>query len=232
MTDLKGLMRAAKLAAPGDRIDFRDSIAAHGALAVEPMKEWLENPALGAFAVRVLAKIAERGAHGQLALDALLSVDYAKLPASVTRDAREAAAQIGGAPSSGTLRTGPSPGATAEPWPGARVVSALELRFHDAMLDVFTLAGAATRRVRTDGSVARGYWASRFLQAVRRRGGPDYARQLMRAKGTTEGFKRLAEEDRLDLTVEALVLRPEFKDLFTDADRMEAARRIGGRKFA
>ena len=232
MSDLEGLLKAAKAASPADRIDFRDSIAAHGALAVPPMTAWLGDARLGAFAVRVLSRIAEESAHRPAVLEALASVNYATLPASVARDVSEAAIRIGGPSPPGKGRTGHTARLPREQWPGTRPVTAVEQQFHDAMLDVFKLAGEATRRVRPDGSVVRGYWASRFLQAVKRRGGPDYARQLMRAKGTTEGFKRLAEEDRLELTVEALVLRPEFNDLFTDGDRLEAARRIGGRKFA
>lgn len=113
-----------------------------------------------------------------------------------------------------------------EKWPGSRAVSAVELRFHDAMLDVFRLAGEATRRTRSDGTTARGYWASYFLRGVRNHGGPDYAHQLLRKEGTTDGFQRLKEEGRLDLTMEALVLRPEYADLFTDEERRVASHRL------
>ena len=94
------------------------------------------------------------------------------------------------------------------------------------MLDVFRLAGEATRRTRSDGTVARGYWASYFLRGVRNHGGPDYAHQLLRKEGTTDGFQRLKEEGRLDLTMEALVLKPEYAELFTDDERRVAAHRL------
>jgi hypothetical protein len=94
------------------------------------------------------------------------------------------------------------------------------------MLSIFTLAGEATRRVRADGSMSRGYWASYFLRGVRNHGGPEYARRLLRREGTTDGFQRLREERRLDLTMEALVLRPEYAELFTAEERQVAAHRL------
>jgi hypothetical protein len=94
------------------------------------------------------------------------------------------------------------------------------------MLDIFRLAGEATRRPRPDGTTQRGYWASYFLRGVRNHGGPKYARQLLRAADTSAGFQRLTDEGRLDLTVEALVLRPEYEPLFADEDRKIAARRL------
>ena len=94
------------------------------------------------------------------------------------------------------------------------------------MLDIFRLAGEATRRERPDGSTIRGYWASYFLRGVRNHGGPNYARQLLRDQGTSAGFQRLTEEGRLDLTVEALVLKPEFADLFNDDERSVASDRL------
>jgi hypothetical protein len=56
-----------------------------------------------------------------------------------------------------------------------------------------------------------------------------YARQLLRKEGTTQGFERLRREGRLDLTMEALVLRPEYASLFTQEELAVASRRIGGR---
>jgi hypothetical protein len=94
------------------------------------------------------------------------------------------------------------------------------------MLDIYARAGEATRRRRPDGTIERGYWANYFLRAVRRQGGPAYARQLLRAQGTTAGFLRLKEEGRLDITMEALVLQSEFASLFTDDDRRIALERL------
>lgn len=88
----------------------------------------------------------------------------------------------------------------------------LEQRFHEAMLDIYALAGRAS-----------GYWAGYFLRTVRARGGIGTARYLLGLKGTSAGFERLRKEGRLDLSVEALVLRPEFRPLFTAAE-LETAR--------
>jgi hypothetical protein len=115
---------------------------------------------------------------------------------------------------------------TGEQWPGSQEVSPLELRFHEDMLAIFTLAGEATRKRAPDGTTIRGYWASYFLRGVRNHGGPAYAHQLLRAEGTSDGFQRLTDEHRLDLTVEALVLKPEYASLFTAEERSTAAHRL------
>ena len=119
-----------------------------------------------------------------------------------------------------------SPRTPLVPWPGTRNVSPLELRFHDDMVGIFRLAGEATRRPRADGSVARGYWAIYFLRGVRNHGGLEYAHRLLRREGTTEGFQRLTDEGRLDLTMEALVLKPEYAELFSADERRIAAHRL------
>lgn len=226
MTDFEAVIQAARTAAPAERILLRDPIAAHGVRAIPTMVDWLQDPRLGAFAVRVLGKIAESDRGRAAVRKAVDSVDAAALPEPVAGDLAKAAPRI-----RGHSRPVPGRGRQAgvqltEPWPGQRTVSAFELRFHEAMLDIFRLAGEATRRLRPDGTVARGYWASYFLRGVRNHGGPAYARRLLRAQGTTEGFRRLTEERRLDLTMEALVLKPEFAELFTDDDRQVAAHRL------
>jgi hypothetical protein len=43
------------------------------------------------------------------------------------------------------------------------------------------------------------------------------ARKLLNAPAVSDGFSNLWDRGRLDLTVEALVLRPEFAPLFTEA---------------
>jgi len=181
---------------------------------------------LSAFAVRTLEKIAADPPNRRAVLDAFRSLDPRAVSDWTSRDVNNAVARIAGeAPRSGgagaRARTQP-----VEEWPGSRVVSPLELRFHDAMLDVFRLAGEATRRTRSDGTIERGYWASYFLRGVRNHGGPDYAHQLLRKQGTTDGFQRLKEEGRLDLTMEALVLKPEYTALFSDEERRVAAHRL------
>lgn len=47
--------------------------------------------------------------------------------------------------------------------------------------------------------------------------------RLLAASVVSDGFRALWERGRLDLTVEALVLRPEFRELFDDQE-LETAR--------
>jgi hypothetical protein len=226
VSELDLLLESAAQAEPEDRITYRDRIAARGGAAIPSLREWLGDPRLGAFAVRTLERIASEPTDRSAALEALNSVDLTAVSESVARDITETLSRLTGRRPASKLAAKASPGTPAEEWPGSRSVSALELRFHDEMLDIFRLAGEATRRERPDGTIERGYWASYFLRGVRNHGGPDYAHQLLRREGTTEGFQRLTEEGRLDLTMEALVLRPEYASLFSQEERRTAAHRL------
>ena len=211
-------------AAPGERIELRDSIAAYEREAIPPMTSWLRDKQLGAFAVRVLSKIGEDRRHARAVLEALQAVDPGGLSDPAVRDVSDAIARL--APKHGGDGKQPVP----EPWPRDLRVTALEWRFHEAMLEIFKLAGEATRRRHNDGTFERGYWAHYFLRGVRNHGGLVYAHRLLHKEGTTEGFERLKAEGRLDLTVEALVLRPEYAGLFSEEELGVASRRIGGRR--
>ena len=57
-------------------------------------------------------------------------------------------------------------------------------------------------------------------------GGLATARQLLLAATVSDGFTSLWLAHRLDLTVEAHVLKSEFNDLFTDDERTIARRRL------
>ena len=92
---------------------------------------------------------------------------------------------------------------------------AREKLFDAAMLRIYDVAGQEV-----------GYWATRYLQLVRRRGGLDAARYLLAQRVTSDGYARLREAGRLDLTVEALVLQPEFAPLFTSAELSTARNRL------
>jgi hypothetical protein len=61
-----------------------------------------------------------------------------------------------------------------------------------------------------------GYPAAYFLGMLAEHGGLETARRLLAATTILDGFTALWERKRLDLTVEALVLRPEFQGLSTD----------------
>jgi hypothetical protein len=71
-----------------------------------------------------------------------------------------------------------------------------------------------------------GYNATRFLQMISEHGGLAAARQLLGSDEPSEGFTTLWSHNRLDLTVEAHVLRQEYEALFTDADRQRARDRL------
>jgi hypothetical protein len=67
------------------------------------------------------------------------------------------------------------------------------------------------------------YNAPRFLEMLHERYGHGTALHLIHSPDPSIGFTHLWERKRLDLTVEALVLRPEWQILFKAAD-LEAAR--------
>lgn len=71
-----------------------------------------------------------------------------------------------------------------------------------------------------------GYNATRFLQLVSQLGGLQAAKKLISKDGGTYGFEILWEHKRLDLSVEALLLRPEYKELFTDEERQICMKRL------
>src|SRR3954447_24294587 len=90
-----------------------------------------------------------------------------------------------------------------------------ESHFHEAMLDIYRRAKAEA-----------GYNATRFLGMVVERGGLATARYLLRATTVSEGYAALWERKRLDLTVEAMILRPEWNSLFSDDERRIAVDRL------
>jgi len=79
-----------------------------------------------------------------------------------------------------------------------------ENRFHDAMLNIYKRAKKET-----------GYNARIFLGLVVDRGGLHTARYLLHAQVVSDGYTALWQRGRLDLTVEALVLEPEWQPLFS-----------------
>jgi 5-methylcytosine-specific restriction protein A len=92
----------------------------------------------------------------------------------------------------------------------------LDARFeHDMIEIVYRTSGRET-----------GYWAAYFLRAVRRHGGVAAAKRMLATKGISNGLITLRQKGRLDLAMETLVLKPEYRTLFTDAERSTAARRL------
>jgi hypothetical protein len=61
-------------------------------------------------------------------------------------------------------------------------------------------------------------WLSRYATAAVIGADVTEAGDLLRKTGTSPGFERLKAEGRLDLSMEAIVIRPEYASLFTPAE--------------
>lgn len=90
-----------------------------------------------------------------------------------------------------------------------------ERQFHRAMVAIYE---TAKREL--------GYNATRFLQMISEQGGLATARRLLWSNQPSDGFTTLWSHHRLDLTVEAHVLKREYAALFTEADQEQARRRL------
>lgn len=90
----------------------------------------------------------------------------------------------------------------------------LEHQFHEAMLDIYEAAG----------QLSPPYRPTRFRQMVLEHGGKAAADALLATQSPSEGFTILFERgNRLDLSVEYLVLTAPYRGLFTDK-QLETAR--------
>lgn len=86
---------------------------------------------------------------------------------------------------------------------------------------------AAMEAIYHDAKREIGYNATRFLVMVKELGGLQAAHQLLAGERIHDGFAELLLAGRPDLTVEALVLKPEFQPLFSDAELRIARERLG-----
>jgi hypothetical protein len=68
--------------------------------------------------------------------------------------------------------------------------------------------------------------ASRFWQLVLEKGGVEAAKTLIKKEGSTFGFDVLREFRRLDLSVEAHVLKPKYAALFTEEEKRACRKRL------
>jgi len=93
--------------------------------------------------------------------------------------------------------------------------SQIELKFHEEMKNIYFSAKKEL-----------GYNASRFWQLVCEKGGVKAAKSLIAKEGGSDGFTTLWESGRLDLSVEAHALYPEYKELFTDEERQLCKERL------
>ena len=94
-------------------------------------------------------------------------------------------------------------------------MTALEEQFNEDMLNTYTTSKKEL-----------GYNPTRFLQMLSEYGGVQTAKRLIAKEGGSDGFTTLWEHHRLDLSVEALVLKPEYNELFTDEERDICKKRL------
>jgi hypothetical protein len=92
----------------------------------------------------------------------------------------------------------------------------LEAQFDRAMMEIYVRAKKET-----------GYTASIFHRMISERGGLQTAKDLINAKVPSQGYAKLWELQRLDLTVEAVVVdNPSWHPLFDEAEIERARRRL------
>lgn len=71
-----------------------------------------------------------------------------------------------------------------------------------------------------------GYNATRFIQMVGEMGGVEAARHLLQCPNASDGFTTLWEHRRLEMSVEAHVLLPWYRELFTEEQLGIAEQRL------
>jgi hypothetical protein len=94
-------------------------------------------------------------------------------------------------------------------------VAGLDERFHIAMVDLYARAKKEL-----------GYVGARYLQMTMDRGAVEAAKALLGSPHAQDGLTRLWEERRLDLSLEALVIKEPWRQLFTRSELEEAERRL------
>ncbi len=97
----------------------------------------------------------------------------------------------------------------------------LEKRFHNEMVSIYVKAKSECN-----------YNAGYFIQMVDKEGGLRAARTLLHKSDISEGFTALWQRGRLDLTVEALVLKNPWRTLFTDDELKIARERLEDLNYA
>jgi len=90
-----------------------------------------------------------------------------------------------------------------------------EDQFHQAMINVYETA-----------KLECNYNASYFLRMVSEHGGLEAAKRLLATTEPSEGFTTLWVNRRLDLTVEAHVIKPDYQQLFTTDEIAIAEQRL------
>lgn len=88
-------------------------------------------------------------------------------------------------------------------------------RFNKRMLQIYE-----------DAKEQIGYRAYRFLQKVKKDGVVAAAKAWLNSTKATSGLIKLADHDRLDLSVEAVAIQPEWESLFTSLEIAMAKKRL------
>lgn len=70
------------------------------------------------------------------------------------------------------------------------------------------------------------YRPTRFLQMLNEKGALITAKELINKSNATDGFTRLWECNRLDLSLEALVLKEKYIALFSEKERNKCKERL------
>jgi hypothetical protein len=91
----------------------------------------------------------------------------------------------------------------------------IEKEFDIAMMDIYHRA-----------KYEAGYNATRYLQMLHEHRGLGAAKILLHTPHVSDGFTALWERGRLDLTVEALILRKKCHSLFSEEERQIAKERL------
>ncbi|HEX9595751.1 MAG TPA: hypothetical protein VF982_02635 [Anaerolineales bacterium] len=87
-------------------------------------------------------------------------------------------------------------------------------RFHTAMLDL------------ADKAAGIDSLAEIFKKRIQNDGGVETAKRLVRDRGPQPGLIQLWEAERLDISVEALMLNTKYQSLFSEEELAEARRRL------
>jgi hypothetical protein len=114
----------------------------------------------------------------------------------------------------GTIASG-EPDTTAAEVPSDSPPSDIEADFSQQMKAVYDR-----------GLSEAGYKASYFLSMLSQHGPLETAHKLLASRPISDGFRELWERERLDLTVEALVVEPKFSELFSENEIAVARRRL------
>jgi hypothetical protein len=104
--------------------------------------------------------------------------------------------------------------------PSATPKAVLLRRFDEAMMSIYVRAMNEA-----------GYKATIYHRMLCERGGLETASYLLHSPKISEGFENLWQRKRLDLTVEALVLDPQWEVLFSEADREIARKRLSDYEY-